>query len=820
MSSRQPFVLALLLTILAAVGAWRMGWLATVPAPVAGAPRPSPPPRFQSAWATEQEWLVDRITRDIREMGALAAGRPLPPADAPAVKPGEIRFEEYLFSPRSYGPLARQALGGSETASARGSSRPREDARLLSALLTPKAGVLVREDVALSSALEGEPRDPGAHERAALLLGAFALRDCAGSSTDTRPALTRLTAHLALARALRGAAEPGLAGRFAEAVLVTLVGREKDALARLDSLDSGAASPAEKAWVRALRLRNTGDWRIARDEKGLTLLETLEEFRALVLGQDDAAALEWLARREPQSMPDWGRLALSSMSPSMGTFNRFADVSLAMDMGEAAEVLRLLHAAPADEAGFFDALNEEPGGSIRRDKDGRARIAVIGKELWASRFQRNVVFDLETGHRRRWSLGLPGERKAFAEQSRESFGRLAMFPIVMRAQADDAGSYGVAMAAVREMALRSPERLTAGHWQLIRRKEDFAAVPRDLPDPNAWFHPALPPGTLLDLGPRLELAELAAIPTAEFGALREQAPYNVALALRASHRQPIAKRSVADLVAVFGPLAEFHLYLMSKLADAAWYDPPEFRRRQEALCELSPDYCLGLGYRLAELGFDDEAAVAYQKAFDRARDAVAVANNSRWLVDYYFDHGQRAKAEAVARQAAETYSGSGLFTMARLQERMGRVNEAEEYYRRILDRYGDAGPLAGFYYRQVHELKNTAYEAKLKNATALALPTGLERFDRSSLPPAPTDGVVFKGANDNTKRYGIQLGNVIVGLDGFRVRNYEAYALVKELSQSPRMKFVIWRRNSYDDVEVELWDRRFRVDIDTFTPAK
>jgi hypothetical protein len=30
---------------------------------------------------------------------------------------------------------------------------------------------------------------------------------------------------------------------------------------------------------------------------------------------------------------------------------------------------------------------------------------------------------------------------------------------------------------------------------------------------------------------------------------------------------------------------------------------------------------------------------------------------------------------------------------------------------------------------------------------------------------------------------------------------------------------VIWRGKSYDEIEVELWDRKFRVEIDSFEPA-
>lgn len=34
------------------------------------------------------------------------------------------------------------------------------------------------------------------------------------------------------------------------------------------------------------------------------------------------------------------------------------------------------------------------------------------------------------------------------------------------------------------------------------------------------------------------------------------------------------------------------------------------------------------------------------------------------------------------------------------------------------------------------------------------------------------------------------------------------------------MKLVVWRGKSYDDVEVELWDRDFRVVMEALTPAK
>ena len=113
------------------------------------------------------------------------------------------------------------------------------------------------------------------------------------------------------------------------------------------------------------------------------------------------------------------------------------------------------------------------------------------------------------------------------------------------------------------------------------------------------------------------------------------------------------------------------------------------------------------------------------------------------------------------------------------------------------------------------------YEAEaLADALALALPAGLEPLDRKSLESPPAQGVIVRKVNDNTKRCGINWGNVIVGLDGYRVRNGQSYDLVNALSLSPRMELVVWREGSYHDVTTELWDRRFRVDMEDLAPRR
>jgi hypothetical protein len=101
------------------------------------------------------------------------------------------------------------------------------------------AGLSVTEDLAadhvdgadpqaISRLLQAHPRSAAVHERAALLIGqAVQNRAAASPDYDARPALCRMTAHLAVALALHPAG-PTRDGRTAEQLLNTLAASQPE----------------------------------------------------------------------------------------------------------------------------------------------------------------------------------------------------------------------------------------------------------------------------------------------------------------------------------------------------------------------------------------------------------------------------------------------------------------------------------------------------------------------------------------------------------------------------------------------------------------
>src|SRR5207244_3914011 len=84
-------------------------------------------------------------------------------------------------------------------------------------------------------------------------------------------------------------------------------------------------------------------------------------------------------------------------------------------------------------------------------------------------------------------------------------------------------------------------------------------------------------------------------------------------------------------------VSDYHVTAMCEIARLCRADPKQLLMLMRKAAELRPDLYIDLAGYLLEKNMPDEAAFAYQAAFERATDRVSMANNSDWIVNYYFD---------------------------------------------------------------------------------------------------------------------------------------------------------------------------------------
>ena len=204
---------------------------------------------------------------------------------------------------------------------------------------------------------------------------------------------------------------------------------------------------------------------------------------------------------------------------------------------------------------------------------------------------------------------------------------------------------------------------------------------------------------------------------------------------------------------------------------------------------------------------------AYENGVARSNDAVGISIYCKWLVNYYYDNGREAEAFALAKRAAEVYSAGGLKTLAALLEKSGDLAGAEEYFKRNRERYDQIGPLFNFYERHSEKAE---YQARFEELAVQLFPEGLREVDLSDFTLKPEKGVIILSSSQKLREYGLASGDIIVAIDGYQVDNLEQYYIVRDKSDEPQVRFIVWHKNRYLNVDAKLKNRKFGVDIETY----
>jgi len=803
----------------------------TARAPVAKAPA------LESPYKTEEHWLVSQVASDLSGMAVFAAGRDgrrvtvasevdptgtatltIAPADAPALHE-TIRLAHSPWASEDYAPLAGRLVSslGVRLAPADAADDGEE---LLGRLLDLRPEVIQREDDALSQALRERPSDPRLHEQAALLLGAFSLRESPGTFADPRHALCRMTAHLSFARALRATAPHGVSGVFAEATLAALGARGAEADTRIAALRTTAgASEVQAAWLRILRLRITQDWRGFPALKKASLAERLEWLRAAepALGCDRALQLLQEAEAGPGPEIDWALIL--SRHPSVGVGSSVLEYGLEATLAEVDAAWGRAHGGGLPPDQRIAALNEPAPLFV-----GSQGPRVIGWGGWAAVYQREVLSLLEkTQVHYRHALAVKSEADRHVATNTATYSGLTLFPVLAACwEAEKPKPDRRLLEAAIRFVVERPELVNSPYWTGLQTKAKAQALPGRLPAAGAWFSTGCVRGTTFDVAVRGKtLPQLAAAPAVRALRVVSPADYDVAY-----HSLSVlgASLTVAQGEAAFGDRMQYDTRAMYWVTERAYVDDPAARLRLgNRMCELDPGWCEHVGQDCVELRDEACAVAAYERMIEGARDRVTVSTLTGWLVKHYLRTGRRGRAREIAQMSADVGSASGMITMASFLEQTGRYDEAERTIQSRRERYPHDEPdsdLIGFYHRMAHVRKVGAYEARFAAATKDIFPRGLEKVDPASLAGPPADGAVFTSENPAMVRNGVRKGDVVVAVDGWRVRTSEQYYEARAFDDDPDFRLIVWRDGKYVELPARRLFRSFGTQMEDYPPHR
>ena len=799
-------------------------------------PRPQAPnaANFQTHWQDESQYIVENVSADLIEMYIYARMGKLARVGGPGVAATEINERAYLVEARveSY-PVFRATLPIRHTIFSADTYQPLLDALavefgslkraegievegLVDTLTEPRAEVIEIANQNVSAELENEFSAPVGHEQAALVLAAFALREHSGKFYQILSELCRMSAHLAFSKALRGDTQPSVDGRVAEAAMLCLLRNEADSQKLVRDLPE--TEPGVAAWRRGLTLQNTCDIRSFERPATPSLFEEFEYFNLLLSQKGEGDAWSEVGRLEEsrRRLPDWGRMACVQ-GYSVGVGHRLLATMLPADFAEIKSVFELSSGAKLAKGALVASLNTPPSHCLTSDNAGVVHVNVIGWGTWAAFLQRHLCQTIESDYNflaRLW--GVPDRARDFLKEADLDFWGLELYPFVRRLNAMRESYYRAAQDDEMALVRRAPQVVPATVWNYV--SYSVPEWPKYVPPPhpfiNEWHKHNPPQGTAYNIYPRLDHPSLMNRPDtqARLEELHSIAPWDLSIS-RALLKVKFGDHpSGEQVLEAYQAISDYSPWACATIAHAFAGEPAEFERWMTRAASLSPVYYYQLADFLKEHGRDDDAAAAYENAFAGSSDPVAVANSSEWLVKYYESHGQPDSATRLADKAAEVYSFAGLQAKATLLEMRRDYDGALDLYHAIYERYNNPVPMLRFLVRVQKEAPGDKFAAQLKNVSEQLITGGLKTVDSSELTDAPRDGMLISVENPATKEAGLQLGDVVVAVYGYRVRDFHSYTVLRELADGP-MALTLWRSTAYLRISASPPHKRFGINF-------
>ncbi len=722
-----------------------------------------------------------------------------------------------IWSPEVYDGLATQlsqAIGLSA-----GENNGSPNTTLLANLTDGTATAIEKENQRLSQALESDFSNAALHEEAAVLLGAFTLREHSGDFYEIRSPLCRITAHLAMARYLSGGNLSAINGQMAEAMALTLMNDQVAALEKLTDIKTNA--PAVASWVRALQARNTRDYRPLEKLGGLSQIECINWFYALDHSANTDIAWSKLSDVQKQ-IPDFVRIA-NEGNYSVGVGHELLALSLPAEFSEIATVYQSAHQKKLSKDGLIAALNEMPERCFSPDAEGKPEVRVIGWGLWAGFLQRQLCHAVQNNFdfmQNKW--GVPEDAKTFSIKCDQMLNGLRLYPFVRRFNCVDVESYHKSVDDGFKVTVATPQLVPARCWNYLCYWFSPSEYYQPNPNPhiNEWHKHNPPPGTAYNPLPRLDHPSLTRRPDSEalLGKLHEMAPYDSDISWFIWKTKYKEKPTYDEASALFQPVLSYDYEAIKRVADSVRNQPTKYEQLMLQAAAINPSAYFTLSDYCIINQEDDKAASYIEKGNSLDPDSVRASYSASWLIKYYLKHGQKEKARAVADAAGDVYSSSGLQAKAEFLEATGDYKGAFQWYSNIQERYEDSGPVTAFCLRYKKKTGNSQFDDEMQKNIQAFFPNGLEKVSLNDFKTAPADGVLINEATALASAAGLKVGDVIVAIDGIRVHGFKQYSYGRELNTDLEMSLIVWQNGDYHEIKTSPPNRRFGGDFGDYIP--
>lgn len=802
----------------------------------------NPADYFQTQYQDESQFIVETIVTDLAEQVYFAKFHRLPdaktffvsateapgsPVDAPvydlridldAKHPGlktKLNVNGPIWSPEVYDTVT--ALLVKSVGLAPATETGQADRDLLARLSDGEAATVERENQSVSAALETDFTSPNLHEAAAIILGAFMLREHSGDFFEIRSPLCRMTAHLALARNLAGGELSAGNGQVAGAMLLTLMNDQAAALEQLHDIKTN--SPALVAWVRALSARNSSDYRPLDKLDGLTKIECIEMFYALDRAANPDIAWSKLSDVQKKTI-GFVRIA-SQENYSVGMGHELLAVALPLEFNEIGLVYGLSQSKKLTKENLVPALNEMPDRCFSAADKKAVHVHVIGWGLWAGFLQRQLCHAVENNFnflQRKW--GVPDEAKAFSAKTDEALGGLRLYPFVRRFNCTEVAAYHQAVDDGFKVTVATPQLVAPKCWNYLCY--DLSSGERYQPNPNPhvneWHKHNPPPGTAYNLRPRLNHPSLTdrSDSPAVLDELHHRAPFDEDLNYYLLKFRFKEAPTYAQATELFGSSSAYSVQAMTWLAWSVKDQPDKYEYLMARAGEVNPSEYFSLADFFAARNEDDKACKYYEKGNAADPDAVRVAGHAGWLVKYYLKKGRIEDARRTADFGGEVYSFSGLQAKAEFLEATKDYAGAFQWYSNIEERYNDSGPLVAFCLRYKSKTGDARYDGEVQKRTNKVFPKGIEKVGLGDFSGPPADGVVFKEESDLMTGAGLHGGDIVVAIYGIRVHDVPQYEYERDNSSNPELDLIVWQRDGYHQIKASPPNHRFGVDIGNY----